>query len=473
MWRASRRKRGARQPTARFNRGVPNLQEETGRTCAATRDEKTQGMPTRALQTDDLHLSQLRQLRAMLTAILPGNRFYGRKLAGVDPASLENLSDFRRLPFTTKAELAADRVENPPYGSNLSYPLTQYTRLHQTSGTSGKPLYWLDTPESWQEQVSIKKTLLKLAGLDSSDRFYFPFSFGPFLGFWLAFEAACRLGCFCMPGGGVSTITRLHQLIEHRATVVFCTPTYALHLAEVAREQGLDLPASAVRVLVVAGEPGGSIPETRALLEREWGARVIDHAGMTEVGPVSIECQQNPGGLHILETDYLAEIVDTTTSQPVHPGRPGELILTTLSRWGSPLLRYRTGDLVKADPRPCPCGNNLLRLEGGILGRTDDMIHVRGNNLYPSALEAVLRRFAEVAEYRIEVDRQGPQTSVRIEVEPVAGALGPLLANKIGQAIRDQFLFRAEVEAVAPGSLPRFELKAKRFVNKQSANSSH
>ncbi len=407
---------------------------------------------------------QLDRLRAQLAHILPHNRFYARKFAGFDPASLRAPADVTRLPFTTKAELIADQDAHPPYGTALTYPVERYCRLHQTSGTtSGRPLRWLDTPESWDWMLHCWTLHYQFAGVGPQDRLFFPFSFGPFVGFWAGFEAAARQGWFCLPGGGMGSAARLRFMLENQATVVLCTPTYALRLAEVARAEGLDLVSSPVRMLIVAGEPGGSIPETRRLIESAWGARVIDHSGMTEIGPLGIECLENPAGLHLIETECLPEVIDPETAQPVPLGEPGELVLTNLGRWASPLIRYRTGDLVRADPAPCPCGRPFLRLAGGILGRTDDMIYLRGNNFYPSALEAVLRRFPEIAEYRVEVDQSGALADLRIQVELREGVPPAPLTAKIGQAIRDAFLFRADIVAVPPGTLPRFEMKARRI----------
>ncbi len=267
----------------------------------------------------------------------------------------------------------------------------------------------------------------------------------------------------------MSSGARLRFLLDNRATVVLCTPTYALHLAEVARQEGIDLPGSDVRALIVAGEPGGSIPATRQRIEAGWGARVFDHNGLTEVGPLGIECAERPGGLHLLETEYLAEVIDPRTGQGVPPGTEGELVLTNFGRWGSPLLRYRTGDLVRVDPAPCPCGRALVWLDGGVRGRADDMVVIRGNNFYPAALQTILHRFAEVAEYRVEVDRSATLPALRVEVEPRPEAHGPTLADRVDRAIRDELLFRAEVVAVEPGSLPRFEHKAQRVVRKSAA----
>jgi phenylacetate-CoA ligase len=428
-------------------------------------------MPTEVADLCDrtaLAEEQSSRLRALLAEILPRNAFYQRKLtaAGVDLRAVASRADLGRLPFTTKAELLADQEAHAPYGSGLTYPLSAYCRLHQTSGTAGRPLRWLDTPQSWSRLLDCWNAIYRHVGVTPEDRLFFPFSFGPFLGFWTAFEAALRLGCLCLPGGGMSSPARLRFLLDNEATVVLCTPTYALHLAEVARTEGLNLVGSAVRLVIVAGEPGGSIAATRDRIEAAWGARVIDHCGLTEVGPTGYECLANPAGVHLLEADYIAEVIDPTTGQPVPPGQLGELVLTNLHRRGSPLLRYRTGDLVRADPRPCPCGQPLLRLAGGILGRTDDMIHLRGNNVYPSALEAVIRRFAEVAEYRVAVDQAGPLAELRVEVEPETAAQAGGIAERVSRAIRDELLFRAEVTAVAPGSLPRFEMKARRVVRR-------
>jgi phenylacetate-CoA ligase len=301
-------------------------------------------------------------------------------------------------------------------------------------------------------------------GLTPRDKIFFPFSFGPFLGFWSAFEAATRAGFLCIPGGGMTSTARLRFLVEHGCTIVFATPTYALHLAELAAKEGIDLAASPVRALVVAGEPGGNIPATRERIEAVWGARVFDHYGMTEVGPVAVEAMEQRGQMYLLESQYLAEVLLPNTNTPAPPGEYGELVLTNLGRVGSPLIRYRTADMVRIATDPDPAGRTWRRLDGGILGRADDMIHVRGNNLYPAAIEAIVRRFPQVAEYRIVVDHTGSLADLRLEVEPAEGD-GRDLAEHVSRAIRDGLLFRVEVRAVACGSLPRFEMKAKRLVH--------
>ncbi len=416
----------------------------------------------------EIRLTQFASFRKLLDVALPGNRFYNAKFtaAGIRSTDIRSVEDFTRLPFTTKADLAADQAAHPPYGSALSFALERYARLHQTSGTStGRPLRWLDTPESWEAILNCWLVSFPFMGLTPQDRCFFPFSFGPFIGFWSAFESASRFGALVIPGGGMTSTARLRFLLEHEATIIFATPTYALHLAELAAKEGIDLAASRVRALVLAGEPGGNIPATRRRIEQVWGARVFDHYGMTEVGPVAVESADSRGQMYLLESEYIAEVLEPGGHAAVPDGEFGELVLTNLHRTASPLIRYRTGDLVRIATDADPGGRTWRRLDGGILGRADDMIHVRGNNLYPSAIEAIVRRFPEAAEYRINVDHTGSLADLRIEVEPAVNCNGIEVAEAVSRAVRDDLLFRVEVVAVPPGTLPRFELKARRLVH--------
>lgn len=389
--------------------------------------------------------------------------FYRSKFAaaGLVPDRLASTA-WDQLPFTTKQELLADQTVQPPYGSNLTFPLHRYTRLHQTSGSRGQPLRWLDTPEGWGWLLGLWEKIYGVVGVRTGDRFFFPFSFGPFLGFWAAFEGATRLGYFSLAGGGLSTVARLRLLLDHAITIVGCTPTYALRLAEVAEEEGMDLKASAVRLLILAGEPGASISAVRQRLEQAFAARVIDHWGMTEVGSLGIECLDSPGGFHLLGEDCVGEVIDPVTGQAVPPGAEGELVITNPGRVGSSLIRYRTGDRVIQDALPCPCGRPWPRFVGGVLGRTDDLLFIRGNNVYPSMLEAVVRQFAEVAEYQIEVRAENGMHELELKLEPRQPS--PNLAGDVAAAIRDAFHFRPRVILVPPGSLPRSEMKSQRLV---------
>jgi phenylacetate-CoA ligase len=280
-------------------------------------------------------------------------------------------------------------------------------------------------------------------------------------------DAAVKMGCFCLAGGSMTSVARLEAILENKITAVCCTPTYAQHLGEVAAERQVDLSKGSVRLLIVAGEGGGSIPTTRTRIEKLWpGAKVFDHHGMTEVGPVSYQCPEQPGVLHVLESAYLPEIVDTATGKPVLPGEAGELVLTTLDRMGSPLLRYRTGDLVRARERNmCSCGSSDLALEGGIIGRSDDMVVVRGVNVYPSLLEEIVRGFPEIAEYRVTFDCRPSLAELSLEVEPSRDAADPnTLPSRLQEAIHDRLNLRVPVQLLPLNCLPRFEMKARRWV---------
>ena len=416
---------------------------------------------------DLIEQTQSRRLTEMLEAIIPRNRFYATKFAdaGVDIANIRSLDDLRALPLTTKQELVDSQAQQPPYGANLSYPSTAYTRLHQTSGTTGRPMRWLDTADSWNWIMECWRQIYLLAGVTQEDRLFFPFSFGPFIGFWAAFEGATRLGNFVIAGGGMSTSIRLQAMIENEATVVCCTPTYALRMAEVAAEEGIDLRESSVRTVIVAGEPGGAIPATRSRIESAWDARVIDHWGMTEIASLGVESADRPGGMYLLETEVIAEIVNPETMEPVAAGEVGELLITNLGRIGSPLIRYRTRDLVQAGTDEDPNERQLLWLSGGILGRSDDMVTVRGNNVFPSSVEAVLREIDDVAEFRIDVKTVRAMHELCITVEPTTAAAdrAEQIAATVTEALRKRLGFACEVRMADPGQLPRFELKGRRF----------
>lgn len=411
---------------------------------------------------------QGRRLAELLAAIHGRNAFYTRKLdeAGIDHRRLRFPEDLRSLPLTTKAELQADQDANPPWGTALTDPLVRYTRYCHTSSSTGRPLRWIDTNESWQWLLDCWKAVFRGARVVPGDRVFFPFSFGPFLGFWAGFEAGPQLGLHCVPGGGMSTQIRLSMIEAIRATVVCCTPTYALRLAEInEQEHRSPLAKGSVRILIVAGEPGGSIPATRERIERSWGARVIDHHGMTEVGPISFECWESPGGLHVNEGEFIAEVLDPVTGEDVADGQLGELVVTTLGRTASPVIRYRTRDLVVRRSGPCLCGRHWARLEGGILARADDMVNIRGVNVYPVGIEAVLRKLPEIVEFRSIVSRPGAMRSLRVEIEPAPGVDDhAALASKVSYQLREAIGLSVSVHVVDRGALPRFEMKAGRFV---------
>jgi len=406
---------------------------------------------------------QLARPRIGLDRALQSNQFLQRKLNGFDTRSLANMDGFASMPFTHKQELVEDQRAYPPYGTNLTFSPHDYVRLHQTSGTMGQPMTILDTAESWDWWADCWTAVYHAAGVGREDIVYLAFSFGPFIGFWSAYEGAKRIGSLVVPGGGQSTSQRLRAMQATGATVLVCTPTYALRLAEVAREEGIDIASSSIRVTIHAGEPGASIPSTRARIEQSWGARAYDHIGMTEMGAYGFTCL-NQDAVHINEAEFIAEILDPVTGAPVAEGERGELVLTNLGRWGWPAIRYRTHDLVMRGPTRCACGRAYLTLPGGVLGRVDDMVVVRGVNIFPSSIEAVLRQFPQVDEFKILLTRVGALDEVAVEVE-CPETLAPALEQALQQALN----LRVPVQVTPPGSLPRFELKARRLDDRRKA----
>lgn len=422
----------------------------------------------KAMNRDALERLQWSKLSDGLDRVFASIPFYRQRFAasGIGRGDIQSLADFKRLPFTTKAELLDDQQAKPPYGTNLSLPLSKYIRCHQTTGTSGRRLRWLDSPESWSWLTEeLWPAIFIAAGLRDDDRLFFPFSFGPFLGFWAAFDGAQKMGRFVLAGGGFSTSARLELLLEHQITVVLCTPTYGLRLAEAAAAEGFDLPSSKVRMLIVAGEPGGSIPAVRRKLESGWGARVFDHSGMTEIGSLGAEFEELPGKPFLLEDHCIAEVIDPQAAKPIGEGELGELVLTNLGRWDSPLLRYRTGDLVRArfGDAPASAPFPYVHLVGGVLGRVDDMLWIKGNNVYPSAVEAVLREFDSIAEFQLVAAQPIGELTIRIET---SGAVHADFARRIETAVYNRLHFRPAVELVKSGELPRFEMKASRLVKR-------
>jgi phenylacetate-CoA ligase len=395
----------------------------------------------------------------MVTELLSTNAFYRKKLGesgivGSEDVTPDTLSD---VPFTTKGELSDDQAEHPRFGTNLTYPLEDYVRVHQTSGTTGKPLRWLDDGPGWAWFVNGWVSVFRAAGVTEADRVFFAFGFGPFIGFWSAFDGCQRIGALAIPGGTMDSVQRLRAILDNRATVICCTPTYALRLAEVAEADGIDLAGSEVRVTIHGGEPGAGIPATRARIEAAWGATCYDHAGATEVGPWGFECREQ-AGLHLNEESFIFEVIDPDTGTGADEG---ELVITNLGRVGSPVLRYRTGDRVRLHGHGCGCGRTFRRLEGGVIGRMDDVLIVRGVNVYPSAIENVVRACDGAGEFAVDVFRRGTMDDLEIRVEAQPSQADSVCGH-VSRTLRDALALRAKVEAVSPGSLPRFELKAHR-----------
>ena len=408
---------------------------------------------------------QIEKFRSMFKKIYGHNRFYTEKFdsAGIDHEAIQNVNDMAQIPLTNKEELIKAQQDKPPFGSNATFPESAYSRFHQTSGTTGKPLRVLDTPESWEWWGRCWGFVLTGAGLTENDRLFVPFSFGPFIGFWAALEGARIINTMMIPGGGRDSLERLHLMKELGVTAICCTPTYALRLAEVAQEAEFDLNEIPLRISILSGEPGANVPATKTRVESVWNVKSYDHAGASEVGAHSFECEIQPNGTHVNESEFIVEVLNPDTLEPVSEGEQGELIITNLGRIGFPVIRYRTGDLVRLNHEPCKCGRTFPRFEGGVLGRVDDMVVVRGINVFPSAIENLVRRSDEVEEFRITVStvKQMGHLSIELDLKKYAD---PENAKKdVYQQIRNELSLSSEIKVVPHGSLPRFEMKARRF----------
>jgi phenylacetate-CoA ligase len=415
-----------------------------------------------SISRKQLDALKLERLRGLVQTILPHNRFYAAKLARV-AHELPSLEALEQWPFTFKEELVEAASTGGP--GNLTWSPDRYVRFHQTSGTHGRPLPVFDTADDWAWWMACWEAILDRGGVQPGDRVLVASSFGPYAGFWSCFDAVLTRQAMAIPTGGMTTLARLELARSLGATVLVATPSYALHLAEVAADHKLDLAHLPIRLVIVAGEPGGSVPSVRARIREAWGADLLDHAGATEVGPWGVG-DLSGRCLDIIEPWFHAEFLSVESGQAAGPGELSELVLTTLGRSGSPVIRYRTGDLVR--PRwptqeeiaagACP----WVRLEGGILGRTDDMLVVRGVNIFPGAIDDIVRSFPEIVEYRLTASTRESLDELKLEIEDRLADPG-----RVAREMQVRLGLRVEVVAVPSGSLPRFEGKGRRLVDRR------
>jgi phenylacetate-CoA ligase len=412
-----------------------------------------------SLSRDELERYQLQRLNALLEQVLPTNSMYAPKFARLK-RPVKSLAEFAEWPFTFKEELIGP-ASSGGVANNLTWPRQRYSRFHQTSGTSGHPMVLLDTPDDWQWVLECWEYVLDGANITADDCALMAFSFGPHIGFWGAYEALTRRGALAIPTGGMSSLQRLEMARQHSPTVICCTPSYALHLAELGSENSIDVGQLGVRLLVLAGEPGGSVPAVRQKLQTIWNAAVHDHCGATEIGAWGYG-DPNGKGLHVIEAEFIAEFLSLSTGAAAQEGEEAELVITNLGRVGCPVFRYRTGDVV----RPTwsfPGRNRFVMLDGGVLGRNDDMLVVRGVNVFPSSIDHILRSFPEIVEYRATVYKVSEMDRLRIEVEDRLEQ-----PDRLANEFRLRLGLRVEVESVPLGTLPRFDGKGRRFIDQRS-----
>lgn len=412
------------------------------------------------LDRKSLESLQLDRLNRLLEIVLPHNGFYEQRCgSGVRPFS--SLRQLEELPFTIKDDLLGGPDGFP---ANLTWSPGKYSRLHRTSGTRGRPMMILDTVDDWRWWIECWQYALDAAAIKETDRVLMAFSFGPFIGFWSAHDAVIRRGALAAPAGGMSTLARIGLLRSIQATAVCCTPSYALHIAEVAAENQMSLADSSVRTIIVAGEPGGSIPVVRSKIEQAWNARVVDHAGSSEVGAWGFADPRGEG-VHVNEAEFIAEFLGLQSGLPAEDGELSELVLTTLGRSGCPVIRYRTGDLVRP-LRDHGMASRFVFLKGGVLGRVDDMMIVRGVNIFPSSVEQILRSFPEIVEFRMTASRERNLDVLSIEIEDHLNRPG-----RVQKELEVRLGLKIDVKCVPPGSLPRFELKGQRFIDNRRSGS--
>jgi phenylacetate-CoA ligase len=418
---------------------------------------------------EEIGVLQFRKLEGLLKKVYATNPFYRSKFEnfGVTPSDIRSLNDLQRLPFTVKKEFEEDQERHPIFGTNLTEPLENYVRYHQTTGTTGKPLKWLETKESWQWRGRCAAMALWAAGVRSPDIVFFPFAFGPHVAFWGLFEGVFQIGALAIAGGGWDTLQRIKSILENQVTVICCTPTYALRLAEVAKENRIDLANSSVRITIHAGEPGALIPSIRKKIEEAWGATPYDYPGLTEIGAYGIHCQYDKQAIHVNESEFIIEVINPSTGEYAPEGQVGEMVLTNLGRSCSPTIRFRTRDLVRLKKSACLCGRTFRMLDGGVLGRSDDMIIIRGINIFPPKVGEIVEGHLVVGEEYQMVAYSEKGGEFKVMVELLEGRNGEEVARAIREDLRQRFEIRIDVEVVPPGTLPRSEYKSKRFVDKR------
>lgn len=413
---------------------------------------------------------QFGRLKNLLEVACRNNPFYRGKFQehGIDIEKIKGLDDISKLPFSYKKEFERDHQETPPFGTNLSEPIENFIRYHQTTGTTGTPLRWLETRESWSWRRRVAAMALSAAGVLPTDVSFFAFSFGPHVAFWGLLEGAQEIGSLAIASGGWNTLQRIKSIMENQATVIFCTPTYALRMAEVAKEHGIDLHRSSVRILIQAGEPGALVPSFRRIIDETFGATPFDYSGLTEVGAYAFQCQEQENASHVNEGEFILEIIDPDTGESVPEGEMGEMVLTNLGRSCSPSIRFRSGDLVRFKEGTCPCGRTFRMLDGGVLGRSDDMILIRGMNVFPSQIGEIVQRHLDIGqEYQIIAYTKDSMGECLVQIEDKEGSNTEEICANLKRDLRQSFEIRIDVNIVSPGTIPRFEYKSKRFVDKR------
>jgi len=414
---------------------------------------------------------QLKKFHNIFKWAYEHSKFYHElySAAGIEPGDIRTFDDIRKVPKVEKSMMRVAQGKDPyPYGDMLCVPLEKVTEYHQTSGTTGQPVYQPDTWQDWDWFAEAWAYILYAQGYRDYDRVFLPFGYNIFIAFWGAHYGAEKLGCEVIPGGVLNTEARILKMQELRATAMMATPTYVLGMADTARRKlGID-PARdlQIRRITVAGEPGGSIPATKKRMEEAWGAKVYDHIGATEIGAWSYECTHQ-AGLHVNEGLFLVEIEDVNTGELITaPGKRGKMVITALDRMAQPCIRFDSKDIIEWSPDECECGRTFRLIKGGVIGRADDIVKVKGVLLAPTSIEEVVRSILELSdEYEVLVTKKGDIDDITLKVELIPGQESNIdaIKAKLVDQLRIKTNLGYNLEFHEYGTLPRYDVKAKRF----------
>lgn len=402
--------------------------------------------------------------------------FYRRKWsdAGFEWGDLKTWEDFDRLPVTTKEDLRRDQEDYPPFGSNLCVAPSEVYHIHGTSGTTGRPTVFAWTKADWDFMADSHARIMASFGLRASDRVFIGSVFSLYIGAWGALAGVERLGAQAFPFGAGQqgqTDRAIDWMLSLKPTAFYGTPSYAVYLAERARHRGIDPREFGIRILFFSGEPGAGIPATKQRIEREFGGICVDSGSMAEATPwmSNSECEHRTG-MHLWEDIVYTEVVDGRSHRRVPFGQEGTPLYTHVFRRAQPIVRMFSGDLTQWTNEECPCGRTYPRLPRGIYGRLDDMVTVRGANVYPSQVEAIVGEFPQLShEFRLVIDREGALDQMTVLVESHQDR-GAGVDQQLEQRLKAALGIRIRVEILPPGSLERTEFKARRVLDKRGGH---
>ena len=418
---------------------------------------------------------QLRKFKRIFSWAYEKSKFHNSlyKKAGIKPDDIRSLDDIRHVPTVEKSMMRSIQGKDPfPYGDTLCVPLDEVSEYHQTSGTTGQPIYQADTWQDWEWWSECWAYILWAQGYRPRDRIFFPFGYNVFVAYWAAHYAAEKIGAEVVPGGVLDTKARILKIDELKATAMMATPTYILGMADTAsKKMGIDPASLTINKITCAGEPGACIPATKKRMQNAWGAKAYDHAGATEIGAWSYECTEQPGGLHVNEGFFLVEIQDVETGEYIEePGRMGKMIITAFDRYAQPCVRFDSKDLIMWSPEKCGCGRSFRMIEGGVLGRVDNITKVKGVLLAPYAIEEVVRDMGGLGdEFEVVVDKVADidRITLKVEMPPDSGVTEDSIRTRLKDQLRLKTNLGYVIEFHDYGTLPRYELKARRFKDRR------